>query len=253
MQSAAAELGVECDVAPELRKSELGTRSVCSSRSWVSPPCPAGLTAVAGAIAERGGNIDRIVRVAAYPVTALELEVSGADQDDLRQALATVASESGVDPSVQQPSLTRRGSRLVVMDVDSTLIQDEVIELIAAHADCQDAVADVTTRAMAGEIDFAESLRERVALLEGVPVEALDEVRKRVRLTPGARTLCRTLHQLGFRIALVSGGFHEVVDLIADELGVVNVRANRLEVVDGVLTGRTVGPVIDRAAKATAL
>jgi len=139
------------------------------------------------------------------------------------------------------------------MDVDSTLIQDEVIELIAAHADCQDAVADVTTRAMAGEIDFAESLRERVALLEGVPVEALDEVRKRVRLTPGARTLCRTLHHLGFRVALVSGGFHEVVDPIADELGVVNVRANRLEVVDGVLTGRTVGPVIDRAAKATAL
>ena len=253
VQSAAAEPGVECDVAPGT--AEVGARH--AERLLVTvmgqPLCPAGLTAVAGAIAERGGNIDRIVRVAAYPVTALELEVSGADQDDLRQALATVASESGVDLSVQQPSLTRRGSRLVVMDVDSTLIQDEVIELIAAHADCQDAVADVTTRAMAGEIDFAESLRERVALLEGVPVEALDEVRKRVRLTPGARTLCRTLHQLGFRIALVSGGFHEVVDPIADELGVVNVRANRLEVVDGVLTGRTVGPVIDRAAKATAL
>ena len=137
VQSAAAELGVECDVAPGT--AEVGARH--AERLLVTvmgqPLCPAGLTAVAGAIAERGGNIDRIVRVAAYPVTALELEVSGADQDDLRQALATVASESGVDLSVQQPSLTRRGSRLVVMDVDSTLIQDEVIELIAAHADCQ--------------------------------------------------------------------------------------------------------------------
>lgn len=253
VSAAATELGVQCDVQPG--NVEVGSRH--PDRLLVTvmgqPLCPAGLTAVAGAIAERGGNIDRIVRVASYPVTALELEVSGADHDDLRQALARVASDSGVDLSVQHPGLTRRGSRLVVMDVDSTLIQDEVIELIAAHADCQEAVAKVTARAMAGEIDFAESLRERVALLEGVPVEALDAVRQKVRLTPGARTLCRTLHHLGFRVALVSGGFHEVVDAIAAELGVENVRANRLEVADGNLTGRTLGPVVDRAAKAAAL
>jgi phosphoserine phosphatase len=164
-----------------------------------------------------------------------------------------VAAESGVDLAVQESGLGRRGSRLVVMDVDSTLIQDEVIELIAAHAGCEQQVADVTERAMRGELDFAESLRERVALLAGTPVAALESVREQVRLTPGARTLCSTLRQLGNQVALVSGGFHEVVDSIAAEVGVADVRANRLEVKDGVLTGRTMGPIIDRAAKASAL
>lgn len=253
VQAAAAELGLECETT--LGTAETGARRTHRLLVTVmgQPLCANGLTAVAGAIAERGGNIDRIVRVASYPVTALELEVSGADHDDLQHALARVASDSGVDLSVQRTGLSRRGTRLVVMDVDSTLIQDEVIELIAHHAGCLDEVAEVTQRAMAGELDFADSLRERVALLEGVPVEALTAVQQQVRLTPGARTLCRTLLQLGFRVALVSGGFHEVVDPIAMELGVTNVRANRLETANGRLTGRTVGPIIDRAGKATAL
>ncbi len=253
VSSAAAEMGLDCD-------TQLGSAERTPKRAERllvtvigAPLCPAGLTAVAGAIAERGGNIDRIVRVAAYPVTALELEVSGADHDDLRQVLAHVASSSGVDLSVQRSGLTRRGSRLIVMDVDSTLIQDEVIELIAEHAGCLEQVASVTERAMAGDLDFAESLRQRVALFEGLPVSALDQVRSRVRLTPGARTLCRTLNQLGFHVALVSGGFHEVVDPIAEDLGVASVRANRLEVIDGRLTGRTLGPIVDRAGKAAAL
>ncbi len=251
--AAAGSLDLHCQIQPGALEDDGRRHGRLLVTVIGNPLCPAGLGSVAAAIANRGGNIDRIVRVASKPVTALELEVSGADHEPLRQALASVAAESGVDLAVQHSGLGRRGSRLVVMDVDSTLIQDEVIELIAVHAGCEAQVAEVTQRAMRGELDFAESLRERVALLAGTPVESLAQVREQVRLTPGARTLCRTLHQLGNQVALVSGGFHEVVDSIASEIGVSDVRANRLEVADGVLTGRTLGPVIDRAAKASAL
>jgi phosphoserine phosphatase len=214
------------------------------------PLMPAALSGITRRISELGGNIDRIVRTAAYPVTAIELTVAGADQQALREALASDSARLGVDVSVQRAGLRGRGSHLVVMDVDSTLIQDEVIELIARHAGCETEVREVTERAMRGELDFAESLHARVALLAGVPVAALDEVRRDVRLTPGARTLVRTLTRLGFRVALVSGGFTAVVDPLAAELGVHHARANELEVRDGVLTGRVVGEVVDRAAKA---
>ena len=139
------------------------------------------------------------------------------------------------------------------MDVDSTLIQDEVIELLAEHAGRGAEVAAVTERAMRGELDFAASLHERVACLAGLPESVLDDVRAAVRLTPGARTLCRTLRRLGFTLAVVSGGFIEVVGPLAEELGIQHAQANRLEVVDGVLTGRVVGEVVDRAGKAAAL
>lgn len=139
------------------------------------------------------------------------------------------------------------------MDVDSTLITQEVIELIAAHAGTEAQVAAVTERAMRGELDFAESLRERVATLAGVPVSALDEVRRRTTFTPGARELVDECHRRGWVVALVSGGFTEVVAPLAAELGITRFRANHLEVVDGVLTGRTVGQVVDRAYKAQTL
>lgn len=218
-----------------------------------APLQPRALAEVGDTVAACGGNIDGIFRVADHPVTALELEVAGADPDALRVALAGVAADHEIDLSVQRPGLHRRGTRLVVMDVDSTLIQDEVIELIANQAGCGNRVAQITDRAMRGEIDFATSLRERVALLAGAPVSILDDVRGKVRLTPGARTLCRTMTQLGFSLALVSGGFHEVIDPIAASLGIHAVRANRLEVEGGILTGGLSGPLIDRAGKATAL
>lgn len=141
----------------------------------------------------------------------------------------------------------------MVMDVDSTLIHEEVIELLARHAGREAEVAAVTERAMRGEIDFTTSLHARVATLAGLPVSVLDEVRRSVTLTPGARTLIRTLRRLGFSIGLVSGGFIEVVGDVARELGIQHARANQLEVIDGILTGRVTGPVIDRAAKAQAL
>ncbi|WP_253871600.1 phosphoserine phosphatase SerB [Promicromonospora umidemergens] len=143
--------------------------------------------------------------------------------------------------------------RLIVTDVDSTFFQQEVIELIAEHAGTRDEVAAVTERAMRGELDFAASLRERVATLAGVPVAALDKVRAAVELTPGARELVAGCQARGWAFGLVSGGFAEIVEPVAQELGIELLRANRLEVADGVLTGRTVGPVIDRAAKAATL
>jgi phosphoserine phosphatase len=211
------------------------------------------VAAVAAAIADHGANIDRIRRLSRYPVTTVELDVSGAEVGDLRNDLALVSHQVGADIAVAPAGLARRGGRLVVMDVDSTLIQDEVIELLAEHAGRADEVAAVTEAAMRGELDFAQSLHARVATLAGLPASVLDEVRDAVRLTPGARTLVRTLKRLGFTVAVVSGGFVEVVEPIARELGIDHVRANRLEVVDGVLTGRVVGDVVDRAGKAAAL
>ncbi|MGL5819604.1 MAG: phosphoserine phosphatase SerB [Phycicoccus sp.] len=211
------------------------------------------MAAVSAAVAEHGANIDRIRRLSRWPVTTVELDVSGADVLSLRRALALAAADSGADVAVAPAGLVRRGRRLVVMDVDSTLIQDEVIELLAEHAGRESEVAAVTEAAMRGELDFAASLHARVATLAGLPATVLDDVRRAVRLTPGARTLVRTLRRLGFTVALVSGGFAEVVEPIAAELGVDHVRANRLEVEGGLLTGKVVGEVVDRAAKATAL
>lgn len=139
------------------------------------------------------------------------------------------------------------------MDVDSTLITAEVIELIAEHAGTRDEVAAITDRAMRGELDFTASLRERVATLAGVPIAALDEVRSVVRFTPGAPELVTEAQRRGWSVALVSGGFAEIVEPLAADLHITLYRANRLAVTGGTLTGHVDGPVIDRAAKAQAL
>jgi len=218
-----------------------------------APLRPAAVAALAQEVAARAGNIDRIRRIASYPVTAIVFECSGADVQDLRRALAGVAAAHEVDVAVQEAGLDQRGQYLVVMDVDSTFIQDEVIDLLADAAGVGDQVARITERAMAGELDFAASLVERVALLRGMDAQVIDDVRGRISLTPGARTLCRTLNNLGYRVCLVSGGFIEVIAPVADDLGVDGVRANSLEIVDGALTGRVLGPIVDRAGKRAAL
>ena len=218
-----------------------------------APLSPAAVAQAAAEIAERGGNIDRIRRIASYPVTAIEFQGSGVAVADLRRPLALVAARNGADIAVQEAGLDRRGQYLVVMDVDSTFIQDEVIDLLADEAGVMPQVAEITERAMQGELDFEQSLRARAALLAGLPASALDRVRDRITLTPGARTLCRTLSRLGYRIALVSGGFTDVISPIAEDLGVTDVRANTLEIRDGVLTGAVIGPVIDRLGKKAAL
>lgn len=146
-----------------------------------------------------------------------------------------------------------RPDRLVVMDVDSTLITGEVIEMLAGHAGSRERVAAITDRAMRGELDFAASLRERVATLAGLPLRVLREVLDEVELTPGARELVAGLRERGWPLGLVSGGFIEVVGPLAERLGIERRRANRLEVVGGHLTGRVAGPVVDGAAKEAAL
>ena len=211
------------------------------------------MAAVAGRIADSGANIDRIERMARYPVTAIDLHVSGADPDKLRALLAAEAATQGIDVAVQSANLMRRGMRLIVLDVDSTLVQGEVIEMLAEHAGQAEEVARVTGQAMSGELDFEDSLRSRVALLEGVDAAALDQVYDDLELAPGARTMVRVLRRLGYRFALVSGGFSQITDRLAEDLGIHYSHANELEVVDGRLTGRIVGDVVDRAGKATAL
>ena len=217
------------------------------------PLKPGAVAAIAGRIADTGANIDRIERMARYPVTAIELHVSGIDPDRLRLMLAEEAAVQSVDVAVQPANLLRHGMRMVVMDVDSTLVQGEVIEMLAEQAGCLDEVRQVTESAMRGDLDFEESLRARVALLEGLDAAALDRVYDELVLAPGARTLVRTLKRLGYRFAIVSGGFTRVTDRLAAELGIDYAAANELEVVDDRLTGRIVGPVVDRAGKAEAL
>ena len=214
---------------------------------------PRSIAAVADAISAEQGNIERIHRTASYPITAIELTVSGANSTKLRQSLAAVSNEYAIDIAVSPGGLMRWAKKLVVLDVDSTLIQQEVIELIAAHAGVEPQVREITERAMRGELDFRQSLESRVALLAGLPESVISDVREQIVLTPGARTLVETLHKLGHNVAVVSGGFTAVIEPILKDLGITHYRANTLEVNDGKLTGKIIGEVIDRAAKAVAL
>jgi len=257
LRRAMEQVAADLDMQVEVERGTGDNRARPEGRSHVTvigmPLKPAAVAAIAGRIADTGANIDRIERMARYPVTAIDLHVSGADPDRLRLTLAEEAARQSVDVAVQPASLLRHGMRLIVMDVDSTLIQGEVIEMLADHAGCLQQVAEVTEAAMRGELDFEQSLRERVALLEGLDASALDQVYDSILLAPGARTMVRTLKRLGYRFAIVSGGFAQITDRIAADLGIDFAAANELEVADGRLTGRIVGPVVDRAGKAAAL
>ncbi|ORV39571.1 phosphoserine phosphatase [Mycolicibacter engbaekii] len=219
------------------------------------PVAATALGALAHEIAEIDANIDMIRGVSDYPVTGLELRISVPDGSAgrLQTALSKVAAQQQVDVAFQDASLSRRTKRLIVFDVDSTLIQGEVIEMLAERAGAGDAVAAITEAAMRGELDFAESLHHRVSTLAGLPASVVDEVAAQIELTPGARTTVRTLRRLGFKCGVVSGGFRQVIEPLAADLQLDFVAANELEIVDGKLTGRVTGAVVDRAGKAEAL
>ncbi|HSK61616.1 MAG TPA: phosphoserine phosphatase SerB, partial [Actinomycetospora sp.] len=222
------------------------------------PITAANFAEVARGLAAMRVNIDRVRRVADYPVTGLELRISLPANDPpsdtrLRQALAAAGSRAECDVAVQRVGLAQRAKRLIVFDVDSTLVQGEVIEMLAARAGCEDEVRAITESAMRGELDFAESLHLRVGALAGLPASSLDEVADELELTPGARTTVRTLKRLGYRCGVGSGGFTSIIDRLVDDLGLDFSAANDLEVVDGRLTGRVLGAVVDRAGKAEAL
>jgi len=214
---------------------------------------PHDIALISAAIGNVGGNIERISRTASSPVTVIEIAVSGVNHGLLTAALAPISAEQSIDIAVQPEGLLRYSRKLVQLDVDSTLIQQEVIDLLAIKAGVGDQVKDITEAAMRGELDFAQSLKARVLLLKGLPETAIADVQNQILLTPGAKVLVDTLHRLGHSVAVVSGGFINVLAPLLDDLKIKHYKANTLEIVDGLLTGQVIGPVIDRAAKADAL
>ncbi|SEK21691.1 phosphoserine phosphatase SerB [Rhodococcus maanshanensis] len=258
LEGAMATVGMQVDVESG---SFAAARPAPSTHAVVvlgSPVSARSFSTIARELARQGANIDSIRGIADYPVTGLELMVTapdtGAEADAaLRTGLAEVAVGEAVDVAVERAGLARRAKRLIVFDVDSTLVQGEVIEMLAARAGKEEEVRAVTEAAMRGEIDFTESLHQRVAVLAGLDASVIDEVGESLELTPGARTTIRTLRRLGFHCGVVSGGFRQVIEGLAHELELDFVEANTLEIVDGKLTGRVIGDVVDRAAKAVAL
>jgi phosphoserine phosphatase len=255
-------LGMECEVViagpGSPRREDVSTRrNVSMSRHHVivigHPLRPGAISDVAQRVADLGGNIESITQLSVEPASSIEMIVSVADADELRDSLIRAADDTGLDIAVEPAGLRRRAKRLVVLDVDSTLIQDEGIDVLAERAGVGGQVAEITARAMAGELDFAESLRARVQLLAGLSLTEVNHVRDELRLTPGARTFVRTLKRLGFHVGVVSGGFTLFTDRFVTELDLDFAAANELEVVDGKLTGKVLGDIVDRAGKADAL
>ena len=206
--------------------------------------------AVAAAIAAGNGNIERIFRLSRYPVVSYELLVSDGDISVIREGLVLAAAQLPIDVAIQPDGLERRAKRMVIMDVDSTLIQHEVINLLAREAGVEEQVSEMTHLALTGEMDFETSLRERVAMLKGVDQLALTRVFENITLTSGARTFIRTLKRLGMVTAIVSAGFTRFTNVIAADLGIDYSLSNTLVDVDGVLTGELTGEFVDGPGKA---
>ena len=214
---------------------------------------PIALARTSGAITASGGNIDRIHRLSRFPVWSYEFLVEGADLTSLQAALVEIASQEAIDIAVQPHDLSRRSSRLVVLDVDSTLIRNEVIDLLAEEAGHRNEVALLTEQAMQGEIDYSDALTKRVALLKGSPEEIIERALSRMVLTAGARTFVRTLKRLGYRVAIISGGFTHFTDHLASQLGIDHAYANHLRIEEQYLTGEIEGDIIDANRKAQLL
>ncbi|MEP6654013.1 MAG: phosphoserine phosphatase SerB [Myxococcales bacterium] len=214
------------------------------------------LHALARTLAGEGANIEKISRLSEGTLASVEIHAclpAGRDREVLKRSLLAVATKAGFDVSLQRESLYRRSKRLVVMDMDSTLIRIEVIDELARAAGVGEAVAKITERAMQGEMDYDESLRQRVALLAGLDVKALDRIANDLPLTEGAETLIRVLKRLGFRTAVISGGFSRAADALKRRLGIDYAFSNNLEIEGGKLTGKVVGPIVNAQRKAELL
>ena len=216
---------------------------------------PIGLASVADEIARLGGNIIAIRRTATTPVLAIELkiEIPNKSIKEVQRSLAKVAITNRIDLAVEPSSRAREAKRLVLLDMDSTLIQQEVIDLLAKHAGKLDQVSQITERAMAGDLDFSQALSARVSLLAGLDQSVIELVRKDITLTNGAKELIETLHKQGHKVGVVSGGFLDVIEPILKDLKIDFYRANKLEIMNGKLTGKTEGAIIDRVAKFSSL
>ena len=216
---------------------------------------PASIAVVAAELSKIQANISAIRRTSSEPLTAIELDISCPDKSikEVQKLLAVVAISHKIDLAVEQGNGMRSAKRLVMLDMDSTLIVQEVIDLLAAKAGVAEEVSAITQKAMAGEMDFAQSLQARVSLLAGLNESMLLEVRSEITLTQGAEKLIQTLHSKGHKVGVVSGGFIDVIEPILKELKIDFYRANKLQILNGKLTGKLEGEIIDRAAKLKAL
>jgi phosphoserine phosphatase len=216
---------------------------------------PASIAVVAAELSKIQANIGAIRRTSSEPLTAIELDISCPDKSikEVQKLLAVVAISHKIDLAVEQGNGMRSAKRLVMLDMDSTLIVQEVIDLLAAKAGVAEEVSAITQKAMAGEMDFAQSLQARVSLLAGLNESMLSEVRGEITLTQGAEKLIQTLHSKGHKVGVVSGGFIDVIEPILKELKIDFYRANKLQILNGELTGKLEGEIIDRAAKLKAL
>ena len=216
---------------------------------------PASIAVVAAELSKINANITAIRRTATNPLIAIEIDVNCPDKSvkEVQRLLAVVAVSHKIDLAVEQGSGMRSAKRLVMLDMDSTLIAQEVIDLLAAKAGKAKEVSAITDKAMAGELDFSESLKARVSLLAGLNESSLLAVRNEITLTQGAEKLIQTLHLKGHKVGVVSGGFIDVIEPILKELKVDFYQANKLQIIDGKLTGKIEGAIIDRSAKLDAL
>jgi phosphoserine phosphatase len=216
---------------------------------------PSGLAAVASQIAKLGGNISAIKRTAIEPLISIELELSIPNNSlkEVQGALTSIAIENKIDLAVEPGGIQRKSKRIVMLDMDSTLIEQEVINLLGQAVGQSNEISEITEKAMAGDLDFKTALSQRVALLKGLDQESLNTVRNQITLTKGAKTLIDELHHQGHKVGVVSGGFIEVIEPILKSLRIDFYRANKLKIENGVLTGELDGPLIDSHAKRIAL
>jgi phosphoserine phosphatase len=261
MLFASKQLGMELDFKPV----DIGTQALAAAadtgRRYVITAIgrslgPPALHALASTLASQGANIDKISRLSEGPLASLEIHAkipADRDHENLKRLLLAVATRSAFDVSLQRESLYRRSKRLVVMDMDSTLIQIEVIDELARRHNVGDRVARLTEQAMRGEMDYDESLRQRVALLKGLDSKVLETICAELPLTEGAEILVRVLKRLGYRIAVISGGFSQAAEALKRRLGLDYAFSNQLEIIDGKLTGRVTGPIVNAQRKAELL
>lgn len=256
---AAKELGMELEFnpvtdGPEKEQPPQGQMYVITA---IGPALGANnIHAIASTLAAEGANIEKISRLSEGSLASVEIHARLPDSGDperLKRSLLAQAMRASFDVSLQREGLYRRSKRLVVMDMDSTLIRIEVIDELARAAGVGPQVAQITERAMQGEMDYDESLRQRVSLLKGLDVKVLDQIAADLPLTEGAETLVRVLKRLGYRIAVISGGFSRAADALKRRLSLDYAFSNNLEIEQGKLTGKVVGPIVNANRKAELL
>jgi phosphoserine phosphatase len=258
---AAKQLDMELDFKPVPGTPATAEPPVAEGRRFVitaiGPTLGAAhLHEIAKALSEAGANIEKIGRLSENTLASVEIHAllpADRDSEVLKRTLLAVATGAGFDVSLQPESLYRRSKRLVVLDMDSTLIRIEVIDELARAHGVGPEVSRITERAMQGEMDYDESLRQRVALLKGLDVAVLDRIAADLPLTEGAERMVRVLKRLGYKIAVISGGFSRAAEALKRRLDMDYAYSNTLEVAGGKLTGRVVGPVVNAERKAELL